>query len=76
MEPDTPTGLKGEEIPLLSRILAIVDAYDVMTHDQIYRKAIEPAQAVEELKRCAGTQFDPALIEVFVTLLEAEAAVV
>lgn len=58
-----PKGLKGEEIPLLSRILSIVDAYDVMTHDSPYKKAISKEAAFEELLRCSGTQFDPTLIK-------------
>lgn len=62
-----PLGLKGEEIPTESRILAIVDAYDAMTSDRPYRKAMTKKEAVAELRRFAGVQFDPALVEVFVT---------
>lgn len=58
-----PKGLKGEEIPLLSRILSIVDAYEVMTNDSPYEKAISKEAAFEELFRCSGTQFDPKLIK-------------
>ncbi|HZK33610.1 MAG TPA: diguanylate cyclase, partial [Tissierellaceae bacterium] len=61
-----PEGLKGEEIPLLSRIVAIVDAYDAMLTDKPYRKKLTKEQAVEELKKNAGTQFDPELVESFV----------
>jgi len=61
-----PQGLAGEEIPKLSRILALVDSYDVMTHDRPYRDKMTPAQAVKEIKRCAGTQFDPVLSKIFV----------
>ena len=61
-----PEGLKGEEIPLLSRIVAIVDAYDAMLTDKPYRKKLTKEQAMEELKKNAGTQFDPKLVESFV----------
>ncbi|MDD4588547.1 MAG: diguanylate cyclase, partial [Heliobacteriaceae bacterium] len=54
-----PLGLKGPEIPLECRIIAIADAYDVMTSDRPYHQAITPTAAVAELRRCAGTQFDP-----------------
>jgi len=63
-----PRGLKGEEIPLCGRIVAVADAFDAMTHDRPYRKAIPPARAVAELKRCAGTQFDPKVVEAFLSL--------
>ena len=58
-------GLKGEAIPLESRILAIADAYDAMTTARAYRGAIESDDAIEEIMLCAGTQFDPALVEKF-----------
>lgn len=61
-----PRGLKGEEIPLLSRILAVVDAYDAMTTDRLYRKALKKEEAVEELLRQAGIQFDPHIVRIFV----------
>lgn len=61
-----PQGLKEEEIPLLSRILAVVDAYDAMTNDRAYRKAIPKKEAVEELLRNSGTQFDPLIAKLFV----------
>jgi len=57
-----PLGLKGEEIPLECRILAIADAYDAMTSDRPYRKAMTRDSAVAELKRFAGVQFDPDLV--------------
>lgn len=63
-----PLGLSGEDIPLECRILAIADAYDVMTHDQPYRKAMSREAAREELRRYAGIQFDPALVESFLFL--------
>lgn len=64
-----PLSLKGEEIPLECRILAIVDAYDAMTNDRPYRKAMTHEKAVIELRRCAETQFDPLLVDIFNTLL-------
>lgn len=58
-----PDGLAGEAIPLIARIVGVVDAYDAMTSDRIYRKAPGKAYAIQELKRCAGTQFDPKVVE-------------
>jgi len=63
-----PYGLKGEEIPLLSRILAIADSYDAMTEDRVYRKAMSHEEAIEEIKRNAGTQFDPFIAELFLQI--------
>lgn len=64
-----PFGLKGEDIPIQCRIVAIVDAYDAMTNDRPYRKALEKKTAVAELKRCAGIQFDPILVDKFIDIL-------
>ncbi|MFA5384305.1 MAG: PAS domain S-box protein [Eubacteriales bacterium] len=64
-----PFGLKGEEIPLECRIMAIVDAYDSMTSDRPYRKALPPENAIAELLRCSGTQFDPVLVDKFVEII-------
>jgi len=61
-----PNGLKGEEIPIQARIIAIADAYDAMTSERSYRKAISHEKAIEEIKRCSGTYFDPAIVDVFV----------
>lgn len=61
-----PNGLKGKQIPLISRILAIADAYDAMTNGRPYKEAINHQEAVEEIKRCAGTQFEPELVELFI----------
>ncbi len=63
-----PLGLKGEEIPLPGRIIAIADTYDAMTSTRSYRKALEHEVAISEIKRCSGTQFDPKLAELFVSL--------
>ncbi len=60
-----PEQLKGEEIPLMARILSIADTYDAMCSNRAYRKALPHQIAVEELARCAGRQFDPNLIRVF-----------
>lgn len=60
-----PKGLKGEEIPYLSRIITVVDAYDAMTRERAYRAAMPDDYAVGELRANAGTQFDPAIVEVF-----------
>ncbi len=65
-----PLGLAGEDIPLPCRILGIVDAYDAMTNDRPYRKAMPHEEAVAELVRCAGRQFDASLVELFVKLLQ------
>jgi diguanylate cyclase (GGDEF)-like protein/PAS domain S-box-containing protein len=64
-----PTGLAGEDIPLECRILAIADAFDAMTSDRPYRRAESPEEAAAELKRCAGSQFDPFLVERFISVL-------
>lgn len=61
-----PQGLKGEETPLPSRILAIVDAFDAMTQDRIYRKALTEEAAIAELRNNAGTQFDPNITNLFI----------
>lgn len=65
-----PGGLAKEEIPLLSRIITVVDSHDVMVHDRPYHKAMSQEAAVEELRRCAGAQFDPHLVDVFLGVLE------
>lgn len=65
-----PLGLKGEEIPLECRILAIADAYDAMTSDRPYRKALSHEEAVAELKRYSGIQFNPQLVLKFIQVLE------
>ncbi len=60
-----PDGLKGEGIPLSARIIAVADSFDAMTTDRPYRKALSAETAFEELKRCAGKQFDPPIVEAF-----------
>jgi len=61
-----PDGLAGEAIPLLARVIAVADAFDAMTTDRPYRRALTEAEGIEEVGRCAGTQFDPHLAEVFI----------
>ncbi|MBE3036538.1 MAG: diguanylate cyclase [Candidatus Atribacteria bacterium] len=64
-----PHGLAGQSIPIVSRIMSIADAYDVMTSERTYKKAMSKDTAIEELKRCAGTQFDPVLINKFIEII-------
>ena len=64
-----PRGLERDEIPLLSRIITIVDAYDVMTNGRPYKEAMSKKEAVKELEDCAGGQFDPELVEEFVEMI-------
>lgn len=65
-----PQGLADENIPIECRILSLVDTYDAMTNDRPYRKALPHEEAVEELIRCSGSQFDPRLVEVYLEILE------
>lgn len=65
-----PDRLREEQIPLLSRIIAVVDSYDAMTNDRPYRRAMSVSDAVEELKRCAGSQFDPHIVSEFICMLK------
>jgi len=61
-----PLGLKREDIPIECRILAIADAYDVMINDRPYRKAMSKKQALLELRKNAGVQFDPYIVDKFI----------
>jgi HD-GYP domain-containing protein (c-di-GMP phosphodiesterase class II) len=67
-----PVGFDMRQIPVQARILAVADAYEAMTNDRVYRPAMPEAEARAELKRYSGTQFDPAIVETFVKLLERE----
>jgi len=67
-----PDGLAGEEIPRLARIIMCCDAFNAMTTDRSYRRALSPANAVAELRRNAGTQFDPVVVEALKELLPSQ----
>lgn len=61
-----PDGLRGEDIPILAKIVAVSDTYDAMTTDRPYRKAMDKKKAIDELKRCSGTQLDEKVVEAFI----------
>ena len=65
-----PDGLAGEEIPLGSRIVAVCDSFDAIVTDRAYRRGRSPEEALAELRRCAGTQFDPQVVAAFALALE------
>jgi putative nucleotidyltransferase with HDIG domain len=69
-----PDGLAGDEIPLEARIVACCDAYNAMTTDRSYRQARPPAEAVDELHRCSGTQFDPRVVGAVVAVVSRSGA--
>lgn len=64
------SGLKGEEIPIEARIIGIADAFDAMTANRVYRKQLDIDYVISELKRCRGTQFDPNLTDIMLTLID------
>lgn len=66
-----PAGLRGEEIPMLARVLCVADAYEAMTAERPYRQNLTAERAVEELRRCAGSHFDPRAVEALVGALQA-----
>jgi diguanylate cyclase (GGDEF)-like protein/PAS domain S-box-containing protein len=68
-----PKGLSGEKIPLLSRIISVVDAYDAMTNDRPYRKAMKQEEALEIIEKGAGTQFEPKIAKIFLDIMSKEA---
>ena len=69
-----PDGLAAHEIPLGARIVAVCDAYHAMITERPYQRAMDPAPALQELRRCAGTQFDPDVVEAFALVLLDDAA--
>ena len=70
-----PSGQKGEDIPKLSRILTIIDAYDVITHSRSYKLARSSQEALQEIEKCAGTQFDPELAKIFIELVREDVVI-
>ncbi len=64
-----PQGLSGEEIPLMSRMISIIDTYDVMTNSRPYKEATTHEKAIEEIKQCAGSQFDQKIVEEFLKVI-------
>jgi diguanylate cyclase (GGDEF)-like protein len=60
-----PDRLRGDEIPLGARIIFVADAYDAMTSERVYRRPLSPREALEELERCSGSQFDPQIVDAF-----------
>ncbi|MTI80032.1 MAG: HD-GYP domain-containing protein [Firmicutes bacterium] len=64
-----PNGLKGEQIPIGARVIAVADAFDAMTTNRSYRGSLSVNAAIEELKRCANTQFDGKIVETFVEII-------
>ena len=67
-----PDAIAGEDIPLGARIVAVCDAYDAIVSDRPYRRGRSAAEAMVELHRCAGTQFDPAVVDAFAAVLAAQ----
>jgi HD-GYP domain-containing protein (c-di-GMP phosphodiesterase class II) len=67
-----PDGLKGESIPLLARVVHAVDAYDSMVHGRPYSRGVPSKDALDELQRHSGTQFDPSVVQTIVELIEEE----
>jgi HD-GYP domain-containing protein (c-di-GMP phosphodiesterase class II) len=68
-----PLGIAGREIPVECRVLAIANAYMAMINERPHQRAMSRAEALQELWRCAGTQFDPALVQAFVRIISREA---
>ena len=71
-----PDGLQGEEIPRASRIICVCDAYDAITSNRPYRRALPPSWACQELQECAGAQFDPAVVTALFAVLDDSATAV
>jgi len=69
-----PAGLKGNDIPLVSRIICVIDAFDAMISNRCYRQGLSHTEAIARLHRSSGTQFDPTILRAFVPIAEQEAA--
>jgi HD-GYP domain-containing protein (c-di-GMP phosphodiesterase class II) len=67
-----PDGLCGHEIPLGARVVSVCDAFEAMTTDRPYREAISEDEALDELRRCGGSQFDPMVVEAFCRVIARE----
>ena len=67
----TRTGSRATTIPLIARIVTVCDAYDAMVTDRAYRAACDRSEAIAELRRCSGTQFDPQVVEALISVLDA-----
>jgi HD-GYP domain-containing protein (c-di-GMP phosphodiesterase class II) len=67
-----PDGLSGNEIPLGARVVAVCDAFDAMTTERPYRDSVSETDAIEELRSCAGTQFDPIVVSAFANVIARE----
>ncbi len=67
-----PDGLSADRIPLGSRVIGVCDAFHAMTEDRVYRKAMAPAEAIAEIERCSGTQFDPECVRALLDVVRAE----
>ena len=65
-----PDGLEGTDIPLVARIICVADSYDAMTSNRVYRKRLTDGEVIAEIRKCSGKQFDPAIAEIFVRMLE------
>jgi len=69
-----PASLKGQDIPLVSRIISVIDAYDAMVSNRCYRKGLPHCEAITRLLKSCGTQFDPAVVKAFIPIAERETA--
>ena len=69
-----PAGLKGSDIPLVSRIISVIDAYDAMVSNRCYREGLPHEEAVRRLLKSSGTQFDPEVVQAFIPIAEQETA--
>jgi len=65
-----PSGIKGDDIPIIARVISVADTFDAMTTDRPYRKGLGYEDAIMEIQRCSGTQFDPAVVDAFLTAWE------